>query len=259
MASCKDCGKPTTGIRCHPCSVAAKTKVPREMCVSGCGRSQRADRPRTLWKGGYKCRQCRASEVARPDRSCEWCGGPLPIHLHQKRPLSDQRFCSSSCGRSTRRMGDAAKQRNPNYMSKVKFSQCPVCAEWFTVKRTGGITYCSAQCRFQNTLNQNREREQGIYAATRGITQDAAATRQELYRYLHKRENGLCCICWEPVTLGIKSGAHGSRNGPSVEHIIPRSMGGDDTIENLALSHWGCNADRRTRPLDAMWEPMKHG
>ena len=56
-----------------------------------------------------------------------------------------------------------------------------------------------------------------------------------------------CAICHRRVDITLKSGTRGSRRGPSVDHIIPRSKGGSDDPVNLRLTHWGCNQKRGNR------------
>jgi len=36
----------------------------------------------------------------------------------------------------------------------------------------------------------------------------------------------------------------GSDEGPSIDHIHPRSKGGPDDLWNLQLTHWGCNREK---------------
>ncbi|WJZ03464.1 HNH endonuclease [Corynebacterium freiburgense] len=38
----------------------------------------------------------------------------------------------------------------------------------------------------------------------------------------------------------------------TADHVVPRSAGGDDSIENLRPAHASCNSARRDMPLD-MW------
>lgn len=39
--------------------------------------------------------------------------------------------------------------------------------------------------------------------------------------------------------------------GPSADHLVPRSRGGSDELENLRPAHRACNAGRRDRLLTA--------
>lgn len=51
------------------------------------------------------------------------------------------------------------------------------------------------------------------------------------------RDGNLCCLCNKKFQLssGMK---------PSLEHMIPLSKGGKDTLDNLKLSHSSCNNKR---------------
>ena len=51
-------------------------------------------------------------------------------------------------------------------------------------------------------------------------------------------QNWRCCHCGFRTNLDV-SGRH-----PTREHIIPRSMGGPDIYENLALACYHCNTER---------------
>lgn len=42
----------------------------------------------------------------------------------------------------------------------------------------------------------------------------------------------------------------GSDGADSVDHLDPRSTGGDDSIERLRPAHLGCNSARQAMPLD---------
>lgn len=53
-------------------------------------------------------------------------------------------------------------------------------------------------------------------------------------RVLYRRQCGLCCWCGETVyPLCV-----------SIEHIIPLSLGGTNTIDNKAIAHHRCNGAR---------------
>ncbi|MCU9993173.1 hypothetical protein HHJ81_00260 [Mobiluncus mulieris] len=61
-----------------------------------------------------------------------------------------------------------------------------------------------------------------------------------------------CCYCREPILAEYSNAAVYGRNHPkrlSLEHLVPRSRGGSDSIENLRPCHFGCNARRGNRHL----------
>lgn len=66
-------------------------------------------------------------------------------------------------------------------------------------------------------------------------------SRQQLRRQLWAQANGICGICgkevphprqWRHVTFD---------QTPTIDHIVPRGMGGPDTIENMQIAHRACN------------------
>lgn len=59
-----------------------------------------------------------------------------------------------------------------------------------------------------------------------------------------------CCYCHEPIDPAYSTESIYGHNHPkrlSLEHLIPRSRGGSDSIENLRPCHLGCNAARGAR------------
>lgn len=71
-----------------------------------------------------------------------------------------------------------------------------------------------------------------------------------LMRYLAERDGLDCGICGRKVRMAYKSGPTGvpSGLGPSVDHIIPRSVAPElaSDLSNLRLTHWSCNRNRST-------------
>lgn len=56
----------------------------------------------------------------------------------------------------------------------------------------------------------------------------------------------VCHLCRQPIQGGLPP-RHPRR--PSVDHVIPRSLGGTDDLDNLRPAHYGCNAKRGNRLL----------
>lgn len=55
------------------------------------------------------------------------------------------------------------------------------------------------------------------------------------------RDGWACQICGDPVDPSLRSTDPESR---SVDHVVPVSRGGTDTLDNIRLAHLGCNLDR---------------
>lgn len=61
---------------------------------------------------------------------------------------------------------------------------------------------------------------------------------------LFNEQRGKCCYCTSPMTLRL--------NRPTtatIEHITPRSHGGDNDMDNLACACQACNWRRGNTPL----------
>jgi 5-methylcytosine-specific restriction endonuclease McrA len=59
-----------------------------------------------------------------------------------------------------------------------------------------------------------------------------------------ERDGYLCSLCGERVDVDLKYPHPGSA---SVDHILPLSLGGDDTLANVALACLGCNLRKSNR------------
>ncbi len=55
----------------------------------------------------------------------------------------------------------------------------------------------------------------------------------------------LCAICGEPISLGGTKG----KGGLTVDHIIPKALGGTYAKDNLQPAHARCNHKRQTMLL----------
>lgn len=79
---------------------------------------------------------------------------------------------------------------------------------------------------------------------TRPRTNDAAWYR---LRDQVIKEEQICHICLELVDKDAKAP---DALSPSVDHLIPWSLGGTNTRANTRLAHLGCNKARYNKPLD---------
>jgi 5-methylcytosine-specific restriction endonuclease McrA len=105
-------------------------------------------------------------------------------------------------------------------------------------KKSGGRPqiYCSRACN-------NRAKARSYQARSRAAVRGTPYTRAEIAR----RDGGECHLCGLRVDLSL-SGHH--QMGPTIDHVIPLSLGGVDGAENVALAHWICNARRGARPIE---------
>lgn len=60
--------------------------------------------------------------------------------------------------------------------------------------------------------------------------------RDSIYKFLKKKFGGFvpCFVCHQ----------HVKPHNATIEHIVPKSLGGSDEMSNLSVSHYSCNKAR---------------
>lgn len=169
----------------------------------------------------------------RRGRTCEVCGTTYDA------TYPAQRTCGRACGvKINARVLNAAPkpERTPR--------SAPVCRTCGHVG-TGAnrwTAHCSQRCR----IDEVNQRVTTMYRLARSLGCGTVTWHNELCRRLADRDGSTCGICARPVDLDIPvSGSKGDNDGPSLDHVVPWSRGGADTVENLRLTHWRCNRDRQ--------------
>lgn len=229
---CDTCGEPCHGKRCQPCRRAT-------WACAQCG----ADTGRH----GRKFCSPECQQAARPRHrqfTCVQCGQSFaPSRGKAKGSKGEQRFCSRDCA------ADSQRRLKPHKYpaSRVYFPTCVECGRTFCAK-SASAKRCSERCR----LDAVGARVKDLYALSTQFDKESGAYlggawRKALIQYLVDRDGDKCGICNRKVDITLKSGTKGSRLGPSVDHIIPRSQGGEDELANYRLTHWGCNQARGNR------------
>lgn len=85
------------------------------------------------------------------------------------------------------------------------------------------------------------------YRPAPGIS--ASEHRRTLHLYLWRRADERCALCLLPLELAAVS----------PDHIIPKSKGGGDGVDNLQATHWPCNLRKRARSMDEAVALIRHG
>ncbi|WP_368491454.1 HNH endonuclease [Bifidobacterium tibiigranuli] len=67
--------------------------------------------------------------------------------------------------------------------------------------------------------------------------------RQRLLRLVCPT-GSVCALCGKPIVFGLRP-RHPL--GPSIDHILPRSLGGTWAMGNLQPAHYGCNSAKQNR------------
>lgn len=127
-------------------------------------------------------------------------------------------------------------QRGLNLKAEqISFKFCEICGQPFVGR---GAT-CDTECRRKRN-NQVMERQKRI-RTRKGWHRDNIT-----WQMLFRKENGICYLCGkkcDPNDYQMINGAYViGKNHPTVEHVIPISKGGADTIENCRLACLSCNS-----------------
>lgn len=217
----------------RPCEQCGDTFEPRrsfqKFCTRRCGEvsksayaswdewqeAKRARVRRRLEKNA-KRRIAELAKLARLDRRCEWCNDPM------RSDHASKRFCSERHGRLAGGFGVSCT---------VFYTECAGCGDLF-VGRQPNARYCSRGC-----------------AKARSRWPISPKKRAKII----ERDQGSCQLCGFPVDpediqeVEGKDGRPAIIAGPrypSIDHIVPRSEGGDHTMANLRLAHRDCNSVR---------------
>jgi 5-methylcytosine-specific restriction endonuclease McrA len=80
----------------------------------------------------------------------------------------------------------------------------------------------------------------------------------ELRRRLYREQDGLCYYCKRPVRLAFKGMPHENPDHATIDHKVPRNLGGTDDVANIVVACWSCNsvkgdmtAEQFTRLIEA--------
>lgn len=209
---------------CAPCH-------PRPRCLSCNKRAKNAG-------GGY-CSQCIGV-------ACRSCG----IRFH---PRGNQTFCSRLC----------------QYQDKSGFipgpSECIECSTEFH-QRSSVYKFCSARCRRRadkrrNTwVRNNWDDKAKARAKERRARQDGKlGARVERFSpaEIYERDRWTCGICKRPVDHRTE---YPDPLSPSIDHVVPLSLGGDHTRENVQCAHLVCNLSKGNDPSRVtIFEEVTHG
>lgn len=229
LATCRTCrsaGRAPQGARrvradvqTEPCPVCSTPFLPKsshggltQTCSHACAALKRTEGSRR--RGGRVCEVCSATYTAKCAR---------------------QRTCSRSCGL-------AIQGRRPITVKPYRPRECRICARSSQPGDTW-LRYCSTQCR----IDSKGVRVKDLYGAALALRLNGAGWLRLLMAYLRERDGDRCALCRRKIRFELKSGprGHPSGMGPSIDHIVPRSVEVNDDPANLRLAHWRCNFDRK--------------
>lgn len=196
---------------------------------------------------------------------CLFCGGPTG-------EIQSRQFCSGNCRfwyynetscspRGSRAAEAKPAKKRPTYTScffcranygEERFGKfCnPVCRASFhkrggPLQETTNCVSCNVEIDLasKGTNGRRKRREVKLCPDCRGAYQRYGASAKQLAQ----RDGTDCALCGEPVDMSLKRTE--SIMSPSVDHIIPVSLGGGHEESNLQLAHLRCNIAKSNRVM----------
>ena len=148
---------------------------------------------------------------------------------------------------------DASRARSMNNMIDpwnywVTHGRCEVCGNTWGPGRNRNRRVCSMLCNVQRWKNANPEKaRQAKMDAVRRRRARMAKVHVEMFSIndVRKAKGDDCYICKGSIDYTLKFPEPGS---PSIDHVMPLSLGGHHTIENVAMTHLTCNLRKGTSP-----------
>lgn len=144
-------------------------------------------------------------------------------------------------------------------------TECPNCGVKFKpAKKSGGILVatCSKSCAMKLRYSQGLHHFHRGVALSEDERKERARVRDERKRrarrarlagvpsepyttgLIAERDGFVCSLCGQPVDVSLK---FPDPMSASVDHVLPISKGGDDTLSNVALAHLGCNSRKSNK------------
>lgn len=207
----------------------------------------------TVWRGGPKAGFYPASYYCSDD-----CKPRCPIEGCD-RPVRKRGWCNNHY--ATWR--DHGAPDAPVKYTWAERSACLVCGNAdFTTWTVQRRELCSANCQ-RTWWKYSGNVPKGFHCAVcaafvpyfdpltrKRLRSDAAYCTQHIrharlyvtVEQIAAEDGADCRLCGEPVDMSIPGP---DRRAPSIDHIVPRALGGSDYRENLQLAHKGCNSSKR--------------
>lgn len=205
------------------CGVELRRSVPRSRSCVDCGGTFEL---RSAGPGNTRCDPCISRRRLRSVHVCVTCGMAC-------RP-GGWRYCSRSCALIGRRRFD--RKYNERRPRKRPPLTCEVCGKHgLPSARRKRCDPCLQQVK-REAKRRERRRSRNL---TLGV-------RSEPYTlaYIAQRDRYTCQLCHKRVAM-TKAVPH--FKAPTIDHVVPRADGGDDTRANVQLAHFICNSRKSSR------------
>lgn len=154
-------------------------------------------------------------------RMCERCGA-----RYQPKQRRWTQFCSRSCKDKARREGEVAAR-----LAAKPERKCVHCGAHVPKSKRIDAKFCSGAC---SDAAHAVTRKMSKRARQARLFEEGLVSRREIA----SRDKYRCGICGGRVSMAKK---HPDPLAPSIDHVVPLSLGGGNDPQNLQLAHLRCN------------------
>lgn len=234
---------------CKGCRARTKTRgMPKPRPCQRCGATFQ---PKAYENSRYCTRSC--SHLAVAERQGEGRCSPAPwrpcLHCGAEFYRRGQgRYCSDAC-RKARARADHHRRTGSAVKHAPQVVACVECGEAFTYSRYSKPTIvCSRKCARRRFIRLHPDEYAAMRAKDRAIRrarEEAALTSEMVIPWrVFVRDRWLCWLCGGKVQRGRR---HPHPASPTLDHVVPLSLGGDHSYSNVRLAHFICNSRRGNR------------
>lgn len=173
------------------------------------------------------------------EKSCDHCNKYFVSNIKA------QRFCSDECRRVATLIRLKAKWRADNPLPKNWNYDCDECGVLVERSLEQGPRNKGAYGRFCAICTDKRKvaRYRKKTARRQGVVKPGNIHYLEVF----ERDQGVCWLCNKVVDTTLP---RVSKFGGTIDHVIPISRGGEDTLENCRLAHWICNNHKSNKLVE---------
>jgi 5-methylcytosine-specific restriction endonuclease McrA len=167
-------------------------------------------------------------ETRQNRKPCLTCMKPIP--------LARQMFCSNDC-----RTFNAKLFKLPKTAIPQKCAEC---------HNTGYFRqrYCSPKCRLKAQRKTENYKLNQRAASRRRRARKRNVHNETVYlEIIAQRDKYKCHICRKRVDMNLDVQ---DMYSPTMDHLIPISLGGDHTYANIRLAHRICNSRKGNRAIN---------
>lgn len=236
----RDSGRPSYPRTCEICGVDYTAKSPlSRMCSSRCRSTKK------MLKQAIPCSMCGEKMFVGATTKKV---GAAHNHCRTENPDGSVRHGTSSAYKRGCRCAECreAKVQEMREYSAAYREKYGISPTGMRKRRKRGAPEKSQSCTICSEpmkISRFDDSVEPAHKRCKGMVYVPVAIRQAVFL----RDNYECHLCGEPTEPDSEVR---SPWFPSLDHVIPRSHGGSDDIDNLKTSHLWCNSARQNRSIE---------